>query len=320
MRPAGALLWYGLSLTPLPIPDEPKFPAMTLNMLLPLLYLLLGFTLARLRIDIRKIASTVLMRVAIPYVVIHNMVFSQQGTFVIMAAIVAIMAVMLGIGWLLRRDAVEALNFSYLNIGWMGLPIAVSLFGNDAAAVMIAAYVGSSLFGNTVSAALLAPPGSTSWPQRLRTLLLSPAFLAMITGLLLSPFAAQLSLLDQWLYEPAKVLMSLLGMGVLGMWLAHARISRAEVSRSVLLTLQRVVALLLVMWSAIQLGTLAGLDWVQQYARVLYLICLLPPAAIIVILETHYLRTGRSASSIAVGTCISVILIVLYAVGLRLLG
>jgi predicted permease len=62
--------------------------------------------------------------------------------------------------------------------------------------------------------------------------------------------------------------------------------------------------------------------WLCQYYRVdlvtenqptLYLLGFLPPAANIIVLETHYMKSGRSASMIACGTCLSIIAIGLYA-------
>ncbi|ECQ0328475.1 permease, partial [Salmonella enterica] len=46
----------------------------------------------------------------------------------------------------------------------------------------------------------------------------------------------------------------------------------------------------------------------------LYLFCFLPPAANIIVLETHYMGTGRSARTISCGTCISIIAITIYSV------
>ncbi|WP_234480085.1 hypothetical protein [Erwinia sp. S38] len=53
-------------------------------------------------------------------------------------------------------------------------------------------------------------------------------------------------------------------------------------------------------------------------AAKLYLFCLLPPAANIIVLETHYLGTGRSAKAISCGTCISIVAIAIYAAAIVL--
>lgn len=56
-----------------------------------------------------------------------------------------------------------------------------------------------------------------------------------------------------------------------------------------------------------------GISLVMENMPTLYLLCLLPPAANIIVLETHYLKSGRSASLIACGTCLSIVAIGVYA-------
>ncbi|EDT0101430.1 permease, partial [Salmonella enterica] len=107
------------------------------------------------------------------------------------------------------------LCFTYLNIGWLGLPVASSLFGNDAALIVIAAYVGSSVVGNSFGAGILA-----SNKINLIKLLQTPPVLALFTGIFLIPFRQQVTHWFYDVYEVAKFLMSFLGMGVLGLWLS----------------------------------------------------------------------------------------------------
>lgn len=51
-------------------------------------------------------------------------------------------------------DPVMIRCFTYLNIGWSGLPVASALFVNDAALIVIAAYTESSVAGNSAGASM----------------------------------------------------------------------------------------------------------------------------------------------------------------------
>lgn len=55
-----------------------------------------------------------------------------------------------------------------------------------------------------------------------------------------------------------------------------------------------------------------NINLVSDNAAVLYLIGLLPPAANIIVLETHYMKSGKSTGMIACGTCISIVMIGIY--------
>ena len=63
----------------------------------------------------------------------------------------------------------------------------------------------------------------------------------------------------------------------------------------------------------IYIAGLLKLELVAANKPALYMLCLLPPAANIIVLETHYCRTGRSAGLIACGTLLSLSMIAVYA-------
>ena len=67
-----------------------------------------------------------------------------------------------------------------------GAPVASALFGDGAAMVIIAAYVGSSLFGNAIGVGLLAQ--GQHWRARLRQTLQAPPVWALLVGLACLPW------------------------------------------------------------------------------------------------------------------------------------
>ncbi|MCY4753775.1 AEC family transporter [Pelomonas aquatica] len=285
---------------------------LSLSLFAPLLYLGTGLALGRSPIDVKGRASALLARVVIPFVIVYNIATARADLFAVIAWVAATMAALLALSRSFTRDPVRNLCFCYLNIGWLGLPVASSLFGDGAATVFVAAYVGSSLFGNSIGAGLMSGTGPAPWRQMLK----APPVWALLLGLALHPFAAMLTPPLQPVYGAAKFLMSFLGMAILGIWLAQTPL-RARDLRDALVTMAtRAAAVALSVTAFVAFARLQELALVVQNRDALYLMALLPPAANIVVLETHYLRTGRSASAIAAGTGLSLAAIAVFATAL----
>jgi len=115
----------------------------------------------------------------------------------------------------------------------------------------------------------------------------------------------------EMLYQANKVLVTFSGMCVLGMWLSNVRISRFDLMCSLQLIFYR--GLFAVLLCVVAYYYLPIPQQTLTYA-VMLMFFLLPPAANIVALETHYQGTGHSAKYIASGTLASAILIALYGV------
>ncbi|WP_374423188.1 permease [Chromobacterium sp.] len=283
---------------------------MPLSIFAPLAYLLIGLGLGRAPFDVKARASALLSKWVIPLVIIYNIATHRPGVFTVMAGIAAIMALLLLLGRRISRDPVHNLCFCYLNIGWLGLPVASALFGDGAAMVIIAAYVGSSLFGNAIGVGLLAQ--GQHWRARLRQTLQAPPVWALLVGLACLPLGPALEHYARPGYEALKWLMSFLGMAILGIWLSGARLRLADFKLALRNFAARAVALALLLSLFILLCGRFDIALVTENRPTLYLLCLLPPAANIIVLETHYLKSGRSAGPIACGTCVSLLAIGVY--------
>ena len=114
-----------------------------MSIFFPLIYLFAGWLAGKTALDFKTGASWVLTRIAIPVVIVFNIATRFDSMSPIIIATALCMLVMMMVCQRLMRDPVKSLCFSYLNIGWLGLPVASALFGNDASAIIIAAYVGS---------------------------------------------------------------------------------------------------------------------------------------------------------------------------------
>lgn len=291
---------------------------MSITLLLPVVYLLIGMMLSRLRYDFKLPASTLLTRVIIPIVIIYNICASDPDFFIIIVASFIIMAIMLQIGKWLTTDPVEALCFCYLNIGWLALPLSTAIFGNEPASVILAFYVGSSLQANLASINLFTP--QTHLKVRVKRLLKAPHIWALLIGIALIPFKATLLHVFTPVYVAMKFLMSLLGMAILGAWLLKTKLSLADFKRSSYFLLIRMCMLAGLISIFIIIARFFDLRLVTDNLSVLYLLCFLPPAAYVVVLETQFLKTGSSAKIIASSTLVSFVLIIIYIFSLIYLG
>jgi len=210
---------------------------MSISILAPLLYLLVGFVVGRTPLDIKGPASALLTKVVIPLVIILNIATHRSGVFTIMVGMITIMAVMLFVSRTQTNDPVQNLCFCYLNIGWLGLPVAGTLFGDGAAMVIIAAYVGSSLFGNSVGVGLMAH--AQNLQTRIRQTIQAPAVYALVVGVMTIPFGDQFKIYGQTIYEVLKFLMSFIGMAILGIWLSATPFRAVDFHRALLAFVQR---------------------------------------------------------------------------------
>lgn len=283
---------------------------MSISILYPILYLFIGLIIGKFYADVKKSASALLSKWVIPFVIIYNLATYQAGMLTMILAIMVMMTFILSISQWLFKDNIRSLCLCYLNIGWLGLPIVSSLYGDEAAKLFISAYVGSSLFGNSIGVTMLLP--QPNFKATLIKILKTPPFISLLIGILLIPYGKEVSVYLHSVYNVAKWLMGFLGMMVLGIWLAHSKINLSDFKREIGYFLLKVSLFGLLIFALIQFAQWQNITLITQNTQSLYLLALLPPAENLIILETHYAKTGRSATMIANGTILSIIAIGIY--------
>lgn len=318
-----------------------------MGILLPLLYLSLGIGLALLLPErwgtrLKEEASTLMTRWIIPAVIIYTVATSRPELFFVAASTMVLMLLgVLGAGRI-TGDPVQKLAFVYLNAGLFGIPMVAGLWGEEAVRVYIGAYIGNSIMGNILGTSLLrgdskgdsgaddsgtddnpAPDtqASRSHNGTLRTVLqglrTSPPVIAVVVGLLCLPAGPFLSLHGAGFYRVLTWVFSFIGLIVLGMWLGAAKLHRADLIRAagwallraVLVSVYSVAVLALARWAHDTAGI--HFDQLLAHPQVLFILGVLPPAANIVILETHYRHEGTAAPIIASGAVVSLGMIAL---------
>ena len=313
-----------------------------MGIILPLIYLGLGLGLALLLPDrwstrLKEDASTLLTRWIIPAVIIYTVATSRPELFFVAASTMVLMLLGVLCAGRITGDPVQKLAFVYLNAGLFGIPVVAGFWGEEAVRVYIGAYIGNSIMGNILGTSLLrggskteAGVGEGNAPDAraarsrggtlrtvLRGLRTSPPVIAVVVGLLCLPAGPILSQYGAGFYRVLTWVFSFVGLMVLGMWLSTARLHRTDLKQAVRWALLRVVLV-----SVYSVGILTAAYWMHTHTgvhlnqllahpQVLFVLGVLPPAANIVILETHYRHEGTAAPIIASGAVVSVGMIAL---------
>ena len=116
------------------------------------------------------------------------------------------------------------------------------------------------------------------------------------------------------MYLVSKFLMSFLGMMILGIWLSETSLKKSDVLAYTKSYAFRILILTTVVLVVFGISQISNSEIVYQQLPWLFLICLLPPAANIIVLETSYLGTGTSAARISVETMVSIVVIAAYGI------
>ena len=312
-----------------------------MGMILPLLYLGVGFGLAMLLPEhwgnrLKESASALLTRWIIPTVIVYIVATSRPELFFMAASTMVLMALLVRCAAFFTNDPVQRLALVYLNAGIFGIPVVASFWGEEAVRLYVGAYIGNSVMGNILGTSLMRRETNTDGlttsrakPTRkavthkaavgavLRSLLTHRPIIAVAIGLICLPAGPFLNTHAAGIYRLITWVFSFVGLMVLGMWLSTARLHRTDLIQALRWALLRVVLV-----SVYSVGILTAAHWMHTHTgvhldqllahpQVLFILGVLPPAANIVILETHYRHEGTAAPIIASGAVVSLGMIAL---------
>lgn len=312
-----------------------------MGMILPLIYLGVGFGLATLLPEhwgnrLKESASALLTRWIIPTVIVYIVATSRPELFFMAASTMVLMALLVCCAAFFTNDPVQRLALVYLNAGIFGIPVVASFWGEEAVRLYVGAYIGNSVMGNILGTSLMRRETNTdglttsrSKPTRkavthkaavgavLRSLLTNRPIIAVAIGLICLPAGPFLNTHAAGIYRLITWVFSFVGLMVLGMWLSTARLHRTDLTQALRWAVLRVVLV-----SVYSVGILTAAHWMHTHTgvhldqllahpQVLFILGVLPPAANIVILETHYRHEGTAAPIIASGAVVSLGMIAL---------
>ena len=305
-----------------------------MGMILPLLYLGAGFGLATLLPErwgnrLKESASALLTRWIIPTVIVYIVATSRPELFFMAASTMVLMALLVRCAAFFTNDPVQRLALVYLNAGIFGIPVVAGFWGEEAVRLYVGAYIGNSVMGNILGTSLMRRETTTDGltksrtkPTRkaavvLRSLLTNRPVIAVVIGLICLPAGPFLNTHAAGIYRLITWVFSFVGLIVLGMWLSTARLHRTDLTQALRWAVLRVVLV-----SVYSVGILSAAHWMHTHTgvhleqllahpQVLFILGVLPPAANIVILETHYRHEGTAAPIIASGAVVSLGMIAL---------
>nr|WP_314608602.1 permease [Rothia mucilaginosa] len=258
-----------------------------MGMILPLLYLGVGFGLAMLLPEhwsnrLKESASALLTRWIIPTVIIYTVATSRPELFFVAASTMVLMLLgVLGAGRI-TGDPVQKLAFVYLNAGLFGIPVVAGFWGEEAVRVYIGAYIGNSVMGNILGTSLMRRETNTDGlttsrakPTRqavthkaavgavLRSLLTNRPIIAVAIGLICLPAGPFLNTHAAGIYRLITWVFSFVGLMVLGMWLSTARLHRTDLKQALRWAVLRVVLV-----SVYSVGILTAAHWMHTHTGV----------------------------------------------------
>lgn len=312
-----------------------------MGLILPLIYLGVGFGLAMLLPErwsnrLKESASALLTRWIIPTVIVYIVATSRPELFFMAASTMVLMALLVRCAAFFTNDPVQRLALVYLNAGIFGIPVVASFWGEEAVRLYVGAYIGNSVMGNILGTSLMRRETNTDGlttsrakPTRkavthkaavgavLRSLLTNRPIIAVAIGLICLPAGPFLNTHAAGIYRLITWVFSFVGLMVLGMWLSTARLHRTDLTQALRWAVLRVVLV-----SVYSVGILTAAHWMHTHTgvhldqllahpQVLFILGVLPPAANIVILETHYRHEGTAAPVIAAGAVVSMGMIAL---------
>lgn len=293
-----------------------------MSIMIPFLYIIFGYILGKYWEKGRMISSFILMNILIPTVVFLTL-FSYKDTVIhiILLSFSFSSLMYFFANFVYRKNENKKLLsicFSYFNIGWLGLPIAISFFGQEVTPIIIAAYIGGLLFGSSICIHALNTLQTNKQVSPLKKVLKAPPFIAFVMALLaksiFSPLIMENLFLDFYLLS--KLLMSIFGMAILGMWLQKSPLKKEDFRKYFSFSILRIISayliLSLLLFSAYYFNIISSQDM-----KYLFIIPIFPVAANIVVLETYYLNTAKSAAIISVNTIIALVFILTLSIFLN---
>lgn len=236
-----------------------------MGMILPLLYLGVGFGLAMLLPEhwgnrLKESASALLTRWIIPTVIVYIVATSRPELFFMAASTMVLMALLVRCAAFFTNDPVQRLALVYLNAGIFGIPVVASFWGEEAVRLYVGAYIGNSVMGNILGTSLMRRETNTDGlttsrakPTRkavtrkatvgavLRSLLTNRPIIAVAIGLICLPAGPFLNTHAAGIYRLITWVFSFVGLMVLGMWLSTARLHRTDLKQAARWALLRVV-------------------------------------------------------------------------------
>ncbi|QCR23177.1 AEC family transporter [Pontibacter sp. SGAir0037] len=265
-----------------------------------------------------KPVSWVLLYILIPIVIFENIVDADLNQFLVVAAIVFALCLLMSLpAWLTHRYLVKDFNkyllscsFSYFNIGWFGIPVVLALFGEEKMALIISAYMGNVFYGDTIGYYLVSRSKDLPVMASVKNVLKIPAIYACIVAIAANLLGFELPESVGPVMEGVSWVLSALGMVMIGIGLTEVKFKKVDYKMfgKILGVRYVIAAILLGLLVLGESGLVGQLEAEDQ--KLLLLIPLFPIAANLVVFAS-FLDTEKENAALVVSlsSIISLILV-----------
>jgi len=290
-----------------------------MSILIPFSYIFTGFIIGKIWKNSSQYFSYLLINIFIPIVIVMTILSYQGNIFHIVLLSYLFSLIMYKIADYLytkhNNKPIMKLCFSYYNIGWLGLPISIYFFGEVVTPIMIAAYIGGMIYGSTICIYSLNSLSNLNQMSPFKKLFTSMPFLSFLVAVALKFLFGTIDIIEYYsqFYDISKLIMSILGMSILGIWLQKSPLKKEYWKEAIVFSFNRLFIgfiVLSILLSIMYFGNLLSLEDINY----LLIIPLLPVAANIVVLETYYLKSAKSIHIIMINTIFSLVLLLLLGV------
>jgi|GEM_PF-1827364 len=293
-----------------------------MSILIPFSYILLGYIVGTIWENSSKYLSYLLINIFIPIVILMTILsYSGNIAFLIMLSFTFSLIMYKIADYLyIKHDnkPILKLCFSYYNIGWLGLPISIYFFGETVVPIMIATYIGGMVFGSTVCIYSLNLLSNSNQLSPMKKLFTSMPFLSFLLAITIKFNFGTIDIIEQYnqIYNISKLIMSVLGMAILGIWLQKSPLKKNHWREVISFSFYRLVIGLIVFSILLSLMYIFNILEYKD-AKYLLIIPLLPVAANIIVLETYYLQSAKSMHIIMINTIFSLVLLFILGIYLE---
>ena len=281
-----------------------------MKFLLLIVYIAIGFVLNKTVPQSGRLLPKLLVRYIVPLVIFLTCVKYSSSLINVTLLMFFLSLTMFLCALLIYRGhqhrKVLRLCLSQYNIGLIGLPVGIHLFGDGAVPIILSAFLGGMLFGNSIGIFSLINSSQLRKSYLIKQMLSSPPLFSLVVALVFITLKVPVDFNGPIgdIYGWSKTALSTLGMVVMGLSLSQYPVYWKKWRQYVSFSLSKI---LLSCFVALMIfGGAYAQGWIdQQTLKYMALLPFLPSAANIITLEAHYKGTGHSASMICANTMIA---------------
>ncbi|GAB2770203.1 hypothetical protein GCM10027275_11030 [Rhabdobacter roseus] len=281
-------------------------------------FILIGYGASRWWGLKSQVISKILLYFLIPLVIFENILKAELDQFLIVAAIIFLLAALMNIPAQVASKYLDTdlnknilrCSYSYFNVGWFGIPVVMALFGEEQMPLIISAYMGNVFYGDTIGYYLVSRSKDLPVSDSVKNVLKIPAIYACVAAIVANLLGLELPDTLEPVMKGASWTLSALGMLIIGITLTQVKLKELDYAFFGKLMALRYVAAAVLMGALVlaEMGLFSQLEGDEQ--KLLLLIPTFPIAANLVVFASFLdVETENSSVIVALSSLISLVLV-----------